>query len=132
MATHILTTDVVLISQGHVLLILRRWPPHENQWALPGGHVDAGEQSIAAAVRELEEETGLRVTTGELRHLGRWDTPGRDPRGRYATDAYVAMVSGRPEAAAADDATDCRWFPLTDLPSLAFDHGVIVKSASPS
>jgi 8-oxo-dGTP pyrophosphatase MutT (NUDIX family) len=66
------TADVVLFAAGHVLLIERGWDPYEGCWALPGGHVDAGETSVVAAARELEEETGSRA--GSWRYLGAFYT----------------------------------------------------------
>ena len=123
------TADVVCIRDGHVLVIQRRWEPYEGQWALPGGHLDAGEASIDAAARELEEETGVRVTTEALSRVGLWNAPGRDPRGPYSTTAYVCHVPADTTATAADDAAEIRWLPLGDAHGLAFDHDEIVQAA---
>ncbi|MFH9958986.1 NUDIX domain-containing protein [Streptomyces roseolus] len=125
------TADVVAVTDdGRVLLIKRGWDPYEGHWALPGGHVDRGETSLRAAVRELEEETGVRVTEDELRLVGVWDQPDRDPRGRYVTVTYLATVPADTQATAGDDARDARWWPLTDLPErLAFDHADILTAA---
>ncbi|MEV5605756.1 NUDIX hydrolase [Streptomyces sp. NPDC052299] len=125
------TADVVALTpSGDVLLIERDWPPYEGTWALPGGHVDPGETSRAAAARELEEETGLLMAADDLRQIGVWDSPGRDPRGRYVTVAYAAIVPDTP-VAAQDDARDARWWPLNNLPEqLAFDHADILRAVT--
>lgn len=133
------TADVVLLTENRnagrlpfdVLLIERGWDPHKGQWALPGGHVDAGETSRAAAARELAEETGIHVDAETLRQLGVYDAPERDPRGRYVTVAYVATVD-RTAPEAGDDARAARWFPLNRLPELAFDHADILGDLSAS
>ncbi|MEU0360029.1 NUDIX hydrolase [Streptomyces cyaneofuscatus] len=124
------TADVVLLAAGHVLLIQRRWDPHAGSWALPGGHVDAGETSLQAAVRELEEETGITVPVDAVGQVGAFDTPGRDPRGRYVTVAYTATLAKPVAPTPLDDAADARWWPLTDLPPLAFDHADILTAAT--
>ncbi|MFF7365411.1 NUDIX domain-containing protein [Streptomyces sp. NPDC008125] len=125
------TADVVtLTADGRVLLIERRWQPFQGAWALPGGHRDAGESNRAAAVRELAEETGVHVAPDELLELGTWDQPGRDPRGRYSTTAYLAVVHADTEITAGDDAATARWWPLTALPPLAFDHASILRAAT--
>ncbi|MEU5666520.1 NUDIX hydrolase [Streptomyces longwoodensis] len=124
------TADVVLVADGHVLLIERGWDPYEGCWALPGGHVDAGETSIAAAARELEEETGISVPLPHLRQVGAFDAPGRDPRGRYVSVAYTATLPAPVPPTAGDDATAARWWPLTALPDLAFDHADILTAAT--
>lgn len=116
------TADVVLLSQGHVLLIERRWPPYAGYQALPGGHVDANETAREAAARELFEETGIRVKSGDLTQVGIFDAPGRDPRGRYVTVAYTATLPEPIAPTAGDDASAARWWPLDARPSLAFDH----------
>ncbi|WP_019357998.1 NUDIX hydrolase [Streptomyces sp. AA1529] len=124
------TADVVVTTtDGRVLLIERGWAPYEGAWALPGGHVDRGETSREAAARELFEETGVLAAPDELEQIGVFDTPGRDPRGRYVTVAYhLTVVSGTP-AQAGDDARDARWWPLNALPPLAFDHADILTAA---
>ncbi|MEU4800214.1 NUDIX hydrolase [Streptomyces sp. NPDC023327] len=128
------TADVVALTpDGHVLLIERDGEPFEGDWALPGGHQDEGETSRMAAVRELLEETGVRVAPDQLRVIGTWDQPGRDPRGRYSTDAYLAVVPAGTRIVAGTDARTARWWPLDALPErLAFDHADILRAATAS
>ncbi|MFG2220442.1 NUDIX domain-containing protein [Streptomyces sp. NPDC048685] len=125
------TADGVAVTPDgrYVLLIERDWPPHQGAWALPGGHVDEGETSRVACARELLEETGVRVDPDDLRQIGVWDRPDRDPRGRYVTVAYLAVVPIGTPIIAGDDARTARWWPLTDLPTLAFDHADILHAA---
>ena len=98
-----------------------------GQPALPGGHVDPGEQSRAAAAREAREETGVRIDPADLTLIGVYDGPDRDPRGRYVSVAYRVDVPADTTAQAGDDAATVRWVPLDALPDdLAFDHGTIL------
>jgi 8-oxo-dGTP diphosphatase len=130
-----LTADVVLLTtdnegRQYVLLIQRGWPPYKDHWALPGGHVDAGEPTAVAAHRELIEETGLAVDDLEL--VGVYANPGRDPRGRYVTFAYVTTLTGSlPTPVAGDDAVKARWCPVSELTDhqVAFDHYTIITDA---
>ncbi|MFD3920218.1 NUDIX domain-containing protein [Streptomyces sp. NPDC058595] len=124
-----LTADVVLFAGGHVLLIERGWDPFAGRWALPGGYANAGEEVLKAAVRELGEETGIVISTAELRQVGPYHAPGRDPRGRVVTIAYTATLPALVPPTAGDDATNARWWPLDALPDLAFDHDQILKDA---
>ncbi|MEU4265606.1 NUDIX hydrolase [Streptomyces sp. NPDC025273] len=124
------TADVVLFSAGHVLLIERGWDPFEGYWALPGGHVNVGETSVVAAARELEEEAGIAVPVADLRQVGAFDDPGRDPRGRYVSVAYTATLPAPVPPTAGDDARAARWWPLDALPHLAFDHADILTVAT--
>lgn len=126
-----LTVDLVVASREprvRVLLIRRRRDPFAGSWALPGGFVDENEPLDAAARRELEEETGVRLT--HLEQLHTFGDPGRDPRGWTVSVAYLARVNP-PEVKpkAADDAAEVGWFPLDDLPALAFDHAAILDRA---
>lgn len=131
-----LTADVVAFSLRdsaeapsqqalHVLLIQRNSPPYKGRWALPGGFVQTGESLEQAARRELSEETGMRGLY--LEQLYTFGDPRRDPRGWTVTVAYVALVPETVEAKAGDDAAAARWFPVQQLPSLAFDHSQIVQ-----
>lgn len=123
-----LTVDVALVTREphpRVLLIQRRADPFQGQWALPGGFVDENERLIDAARRELREETGLEAA--DLEQVHTFGDPGRDPRGWTVSVAYLAVVSPeRLKPVAADDAADVDWFPLADLPPLAFDHAEIL------
>lgn len=78
-------------------------------------------------MRELAEETRVRVEPEQLHPVGRWDQPGSDPRGRYITDVYLAEVPAGTPAAAGDDARSARWWPLEPL---AFDHADILAKAT--
>jgi 8-oxo-dGTP diphosphatase len=121
----VLCADIVVerqLADGRraLLLVERKWPPYG--WALPGGHVDAGESVEQAAVRELLEETGLH---GELQYqLHTYSDPKRDPRKPTASVVFVALAQGEPHAA--DDAKDVKFWPIDTLPPLCFDHDQIV------
>jgi len=127
------TVDVVILTlrEGdlQVLLIRRRHEPHAGNWAIPGGFVDMNESLETAALRELEEETGVQeVYIEQLYTFGR---PDRDPRTRVITVAYIALVpeSALPPIRAGDDAAEARWWSMYDLPQLAFDHADILHYA---
>ncbi len=128
-----LTADVVLFAvvQDHleVLLIQRDQPPFEQAWAFPGGFVDLGERPEDAARRELAEETSLRDIP--LTQLGVFGDPKRDPRGHVVSVVYLAVVpmEVREQAEAGSDAAQARWWPVDQLPSLAFDHTDILTCA---
>lgn len=126
------TTDVIIFTLRandlQVLLIKRGHPPFEGMWAIPGGFVDIVESLEDAALRELEEETGVRDVY--LEQLYTFGDPGRDPRGRTITVAYFALVSAAAiHPCAGDDAAEARWWTVYDLPPLAFDHADILTYA---
>jgi 8-oxo-dGTP diphosphatase len=123
------TADVVCIRGTDVLLIMRGDAPYKGRLALPGGGVDRGETSRAAAARELLEETGVVVDPDALVLVGVYDRPDRDPRGRVVTAAYVVTVPDGTAARAGDDAAAVRWVPLAAPGDLAFDHSEIVHAA---
>lgn len=127
------TVDIVVftLERGvlHILLVQRKHDPFGGCWAIPGGFVLDDEKLDEAARRELAEETGLDDIY--LEQLYTFGDPGRDPRGRVISVAYIALVRvGRQRLQAATDAADVRWFSVGDLPQpLSFDHDEIVHYA---
>jgi 8-oxo-dGTP diphosphatase len=116
------TVDIIIEIENGIVLIERKNEP--LGWALPGGFVDYGETLEDAAVREAREETSLEV--GNLRLVGCYSAPDRDPRHHNISTVYAATGSGTPHAA--DDAGNLAVFPLNSLPeTLCFDHRKIVS-----
>ena len=125
-----LTADCVVVRhRAEVLLVRRGNEPYKGCWALPGGFMEMDESIERCAVRELMEETGLAVDEKRLRLIGVYSAPGRDPRGRTVTAAYSIDVEDDPQATAGDDAAEVRWWPVSALPPLAFDHAEIIAAA---
>ena len=127
-----LTVDCAVfgLDEGRlkVLLVERGEEPYRGAWALPGGFVRLDEGLEAAALRELEEETGVRELY--LEQLGAFGEPGRDPRERVVTVAYFAIVNlfDHP-ARGGSDASAAAWFEADAPPRLAFDHADILAAA---
>ncbi len=122
--TPLLTVDILIVQSEKLVLIRRRNPPYQGQWALPGGFVDVGETVEGAAVREANEETGLIVELQGL--VGVFSDPDRDPRGHTVSICFAALGQGTPKASS--DAQDVALFSLDDLPPLAFDHLQIINT----
>jgi 8-oxo-dGTP diphosphatase len=127
-----LTVDVVVFALDEddlqVMLIQRDLAPHRGSWALPGGFVHVNETLEQAAARELREETGLSDIF--LEQLYTFGDLQRDPRERVVTVAYYALVNlAGHDVHASTDARNAAWFPITELPELAFDHQHIVNVA---
>jgi 8-oxo-dGTP diphosphatase len=126
-----LTVDIAIVTREvrpRVLLIQRKNDPFAGSWALPGGFVEENESLGDAARRELKEETGIGVAA--IEQLYTTGDPGRDPRGWTVSVAYLAQVDPsllKPEAA--DDAGAVAWYPLDELPNLAFDHAMLLVRA---
>jgi len=111
-----------------VLLIKRGIEPFKGAWALPGGLVLENESLEHAVERELLEETG--VTIDYLEQLYTFGTPKRDPRNRVISVTYFGLVSPNHFKISADtDADEVQWFPIHELPKLAFDHNLILTTA---
>ena len=127
------TTDILVFGwdEAHlrIMLIRRKHDPFRDFWAIPGGFIEMDETLEETARRELREETGINRVP--LQRFGVFGDPGRDPRGRSITIAYVAFLS--PEllrkAKAGDDAAEVCWFPVRRAPKLAFDHSRILRQA---
>jgi 8-oxo-dGTP diphosphatase len=113
-----------------VLVVERNNEPFRGQAALPGGFLRGDEDLPDAARRELLEETSLRADELHLEQLATYGSPGRDPRGRVASVAYLAIAADLPIPHAGSDARRAYWAPVGEvLGTLAFDHDVILSDA---
>lgn len=127
-ATPALTVDCVVFDPtGRVLLIRRRHEPFKGGYALPGGFVEIGETVEEACRRELREETG--VCARDLRPVGVYSDPSRDPRGHTVSVAFLAQLAAPAEAVAGDDAAAAEWVADWRRQRLAFDHARILADA---
>jgi 8-oxo-dGTP diphosphatase len=123
------TVDLVVLTIRNdgleVLLVRRGEDPFAGALALPGGFVRPDEGLSRAAARELAEETRLTVGAAHLEQLASYGDPGRDPRMRVVTVAYLALAPEMPLPRAGTDAAEARWVPARDVLDgdvLAFDH----------
>ena len=124
------TADSIVITkevEPKVLLIERGDEPFKGCWAFPGGFMNMDETTEQCAIRELEEETGLKVS--EVYQIGAYSKVDRDPRGRTVTVANLAIIDAPMTVRGQDDAAKAQWFPLSALPELAFDHEEIMRDA---
>lgn len=124
------TADCIVITkeaEPKVLLIERGDEPFKGCWAFPGGFMNMDETTEQCAIRELEEETGLKVS--EVHQIGAYSKVDRDPRGRTVTVAYLTIIDAPMAVKGQDDAAKAQWFPLSTLPELAFDHDEIMWDA---
>lgn len=124
------TTDCVIFGfdgdKLNVLLVKRGGEPYLGWWAFPGGFVKIDESAEEGALRELKEETQL--STSYMEQLHTYSAPDRDSRERVITIAYLALVKIT-EVKGGDDAAEAQWFPIDEVPHLAFDHDVILRDA---
>ena len=125
-----LTVDALIFSASangkYVLLVKRKNEPFKGQWVLPGGFVDDGEELETAAIRELQEETSLKMDS--LKQLKAYGDPGRDPRGHTVSVAFWGNANkDEVKVKAASDADEVNWSNLNELPQLGFDHSIILK-----
>jgi 8-oxo-dGTP diphosphatase len=131
-----LTADILVIARDPggergVLMIRRGGDPFRGMLALPGGFVDVGETVEQAALRELDEETGVALEAADLRLAGVYSQPGRDPRGWTVSVLFRIEAGERPDARHGDDAAAVEWVSVADAlanPSwFAFDHGRMLR-----
>lgn len=124
-----LTVDAIVLYEEQdnwlILLIERGIEPFKGKWALPGGFVNMDERLEDACIRELEEETGLKVET--MSQFKTADAINRDPRHRTISVVHYVILKDKQEITAGDDARKVAWFPLNKLPELAFDHAEIIQ-----
>ena len=120
--------DIIVIcrksDKTFLLLIERKYPPFKNCRALPGGFVEMDETLEQSAIRELYEETGIKLK--QLKQFAAYGDPGRDPRGRTVSIIYYTFLKEQYSPTAGDDAKNSQWYPIEQLPQLAFDHEKII------
>ena len=125
------TTDCVVFGfdgkRLNILLIERGGEPYKGCWAFPGGFMIIDETAEQGAMRELCEETGLKLEN--LKQLGAFSAVNRDPRERVITIAFYALAR-KSAVQGGDDAAKAQWFPIEDVPPLAFDHDYILRKAT--
>lgn len=115
------TVDGVVVQSGHLLLVRRRAYPGKGLWALPGGFLDQSEGVKEGVIRELREETKLKVPTavlkGSIKDSKVFDHPNRSLRGRTITHAHLIELNPGPlpPVKGGDDADKARWFPLEEV-----------------
>jgi 8-oxo-dGTP diphosphatase len=107
---------VVRDSSGRLLMVRRANEPARGLWSLPGGRIEPGETAVAAAAREVLEETGLRVEVGALLCVA--------DLGPYVVEDFAATVVGG-TLRAGDDALDARWCTPADVRSLPLSPGLL-------
>ncbi|MEO6789476.1 MAG: NUDIX domain-containing protein [Ornithinibacter sp.] len=129
------TCDLVVLSVRSgalcVLLVTRGGEPYAGRLALPGGFVQIDEGLEAAAYRELSEEAGIGRRDVILEQLATYGAPGRDPRSRVVSVAWLALGAAVREPRAGSDAAAARWVPVEEAlrsrARLAFDHRTILR-----
>ena len=123
------TADIIVLRKSNdeqfVLLIERKDSPFKGMWALPGGFLNMDETLETAALRELQEETG--ITGVELRQFHTFSKVDRDPRHRTITTVFIGFTCDTVSPVAGDDAANVQWFSFDKLPPLAFDHVEVME-----
>jgi bifunctional NMN adenylyltransferase/nudix hydrolase len=132
-----MTVDAVVVQSGHILLVKRGDMPGKGLWALPGGFLNQEETMLDGAIRELKEETKIKVPVpvlkGSIKDSKTFDHPNRSSRGRTITTAfYIDLGFGEelPKVKGSDDAQDARWVPFNevDREQMFEDHFAILDN----
>lgn len=135
-----ITTDAIVTTNNCLLMIQRKGFPDKGKWALPGGYLGKNESIKQSMLRELKEETRVKVPEkvleGSIESIKVYDMPDRDPRGRTITHAfYIPLKTGFPDLphiSGASDALKAQWIPIVDVAAMqnliAFDHWSIISN----
>ncbi|MDX1372279.1 MAG: NUDIX hydrolase [Nitrososphaeraceae archaeon] len=121
-----ITVDAIIPKLSSILLIKRKKDPYKDTLALPGGFVEYSETAEQAIIREIFEETSLKIQVLDI--LGIYSDPKRDPRGHVMTIVFISKIHGGKELQG-DDAKEIHWINLKEIDKikLAFDHSLIIK-----
>ena len=127
----LVTVDALVFYKNEehlqLLLVKRKFDPNKGMWAFPGGFVEDDEEIEHAAMRELQEETGL--TINGLTQLHTFGKPGRDQRGRTISIIHYTILNEQPPVTGGDDAADAQWVAVKDINAMAFDHMEVLEFA---
>ena len=115
--------DIIIRTESGIVLIKRHYEPFKGWWALPGGFIEEGESPEEAAIREAEEETGLKIKIE--RKVGVYDKDRNDPRGDIETTVFEATAEGKPKKG--HEVEEISVF--SEIPELAFDHTKIIEDS---
>ena len=117
-----MTVDAVVVQSGHILLVKRGDMPGKGLWALPGGFLNQDEKMLDGAIRELKEETKIKVPVpvlkGSIKQSKTFDAPNRSQRGRTITQAFfidLGFDGALPKVKGSDDAEKAFWIPLNEV-----------------
>jgi bifunctional NMN adenylyltransferase/nudix hydrolase len=129
-----MTVDSVVVQSGHILLVERGDMPGKGLWALPGGFLNQNETMLDGAIRELKEETKIKVPVpvlkGSIRESKTFDAPNRSSRGRTITQAFLIDlgVGELPKVKGSDDAANAFWVPFNEIrqEKMFEDHAAII------
>ncbi len=124
----VLVVDGIVMQNNKILLLKRKKDPFSGKYVLPGGHVEFGETTRNAIVREIKEETGYDVTV--IATLGAYDDPLRDPRGHYVSLVYICAWSAGKKQIKEDEVESIDWISIDDLGKyeIGFDHLKMIKN----
>lgn len=135
------TVDACVIQSGHILLVRRRSAPGKGLWALPGGFLNQKERILDGMLRELKEETGLKVPVavlkGNIKQIKVFDAVNRSSRGRVITHAHLIHLpvnNTLPKVKGMDDADKAKWYSLSNINEEMFfeDHWFIIQNLTAS
>ena len=117
-----MTVDAVVVQSGHILLVKRGDMPGKGLWALPGGFLNQGETMLDGAIRELKEETKIKIPVpvlkGSIKDSKTFDAPNRSQRGRTITQAFyidLGFAEELPKVKGSDDAEKAFWVPFNQV-----------------
>ena len=116
-------SSAILIRDGRILLIRRRNPPSFDMYAFPGGRAESGETPDQTALREFEEETGIRAHSP--REFAFYDLQAENPGRHFHLTVFLVEASTDEIAEARDDAADAGWFTPDEIRALNTPPSVV-------